>query len=379
MNDRALKNITVGTKEIHNENFNITAASEVMAIFCLAKNIADLKLRLSNILIAYDVNGKPLYAKDLNVVGAMAVLLKDAIKPNVVQTLEGNPVIVHGGPFANIAHGCNSVIATDMGLKLSDYVITEAGIGSDLGALKFFDIKCRANDIYPDATVLVCTMKALKYNGYEEDVTKLNLKALESGISNLNAHIDILKSFTDNVIVCINKYDNDYEEELNFVIDYCNSLGISCVMSDAYTKGGEGAVKLAESVLELTKNKVDSKLLYDVNESIMDKVNKIVVNLYGAEEVVYKDEVLDIINKLHEDGLDKLPICIAKNQYSLSDDKSVLGRPKNYTATVTNIEVSNGAGFIVVYLGGIIKMPGLPKVPNYVNYDLDDNGKILSK
>ncbi len=370
MNDRALKSVTLGTKEIHDDGFVITAASEVMAIFCLAKDIKDLKNRLNNILIAYDKDGKPVFAKDLNVVGAMAVLLKDAIRPNVVQTLEENPVIIHGGPFANIAHGCNSVIATNLGLSNSDYVVTEAGFGSDLGALKFFDIKCRENNIYPNATVLVCTIKALKYNGND---------SLKSGINNLGAHIDIVKNFTNNIIVCINKYDTDSKEDIEYVFNYCKELNIKCVLSSAFVDGSDGAIELANEVLKLCDVLEDKKIIYDINDSIKVKVNKIIKDLYGADDVIYTDKALLDIECLENNNLDKLPICIAKNQYSLSDDKNKLGRPTNYVSTVTKVEVANGAGFIVIYLGNIIKMPGLPKVPNYVNYDLDDLGNIIIK
>lgn len=378
VNDRALKNIiiSVGDNE-RKEGFNITAASEIMAIFCLAKNLKDLKNKLGNILIAFDINGKPLFAKDLKIEGAMTVLLKEAIKPNLVQTLEHNPVIIHGGPFANIAHGCNSIIATKLGLKLSDYVITEAGFGADLGALKFLDIKCRLNDIYPDAIVLVATIKALKYNGYCLDYTKEDIKALEKGIVNLQAHLDNLKKFTNNVIVCLNKYSNDTNNEIAYVRDYCEKQKIQFAISTAYTDGGHGATELAQKVCQLCANKYQKYELYNIEDSIQEKIKKIVIDIYGAGKINYSDNALKEISIIEKNKLDKLPICIAKTQYSLSDDKEKLGRPIDYEVTVKDVKLYNGAGFITIYLGNIITMPGLPKIPNYEKIDIDDTGNII--
>ncbi len=378
VNDRALKNIIVSVNDNeHKEGFNITAASEVMAVFCLAKDIWDLKEKLGNILVAYSVDGKPIFAKDLKVNGAMAVLLKEAIKPNLVQTLENNPVIIHGGPFANIAHGCNSIMATKLGLTLSDYVVTEAGFGADLGALKFFDIKCRLNDIYPDAVVLVVTMKALKHNGYSQDITKLDIESLRKGLPNLQAHLDNLRKFTNNIVVCINKYSNDYEDEIQEVVNYCNTQNVKVAISTAYVDGGLGAVNLANEVLDIIDNKSSKVVLYDVKEKIKDKISKIVIDMYGAGNIVYSDKALKEIKILEENNLDHLPVCIAKTQYSLSDDKDKLGRPMGYEVTVRDIKLYNGAGFITVYLGSIITMPGLPKVPNYEQIDIDSEGNIV--
>lgn len=378
VNDRALKNIIISVGDIERkEGFNITAASEVMAIFCLAKDLKDLKNKLGNILIAFDVNGKPLFARDLHVEGAMTVLLKEAIKPNLVQTLEHNPVIIHGGPFANIAHGCNSIIATKLGLKLGDYVITEAGFGADLGALKFLDIKCRLNDIYPDAIVLVVTMKALKYNGNCEDYNNADIEALGKGIVNLQAHIDNLRKYTDNLIVCINKYSNDSIEELNYVKRYCEKQNINVAISTAYIDGGKGAVDLANKVCDIVNKETRKFELYNVEESIKEKIEKVVCNIYGAGSIKYSEKALKEIEIIEKNHLNKLPICVAKTQYSLSDDKDKLGRPIGYEVTVKDVKLYNGAGFITIYLGNIITMPGLPKIPNYEKIDIDENGNIV--
>lgn len=363
-NDRALKDITIHSKNYERkEKFDITAASEIMAILCLAKNIDDLKTKLDNILIGYTKDSNPLFAKDLNVTGSMLVILKDAIKPNLVQTLEHNPVIIHGGPFANIAHGCSSIIATNTALKLGDYCITEAGFGSDLGALKFFDIKCRANNLMPDATILVTTIKALKYNGHD---------SLEEGITNLEAHLNILKNVTNNIIVCLNKYENDTDEEISFVRDYCHKVNVRFAISTAYIDGGAGAFSLADEVLSIT-TKEKYHELYDVNISLEEKISRIVKDIYHAKKINYTEESLSIIEELKNNQLDKLPIVIAKTQYSISDNKDLLGNPKDYEVTVKNIKVYNGAGFITIYLGNIITMPGLPKKPNYEKINLINN------
>ena len=365
INDRALKNITINSKDYkRKEKFDITAASEIMAILCLSKNKEDLKNRLDNILIAYTKENQPIFASELNVTGSMLVILKDAIKPNLVQTLEHNPVIIHGGPFANIAHGCSSIIATNTALKLGDYCITEAGFGSDLGALKFFDIKARINNHKKaDVTVLVTTIKALKYNG-NDDLTK--------GISNLKAHIDILKNITKNIIVCLNKFTTDTEEEIEFVKNYSLNEGVKFSVSTAFTDGGKGAVDLAEQVLSIN-NLEDYYELYHNKISLETKINSILIDIFKATKIHYSSEALKTIEYLKSNNLDNLPICIAKTQYSISDNKDLLGNPKDYEVTIKNIKLYNGAGFITIYLGNIITMPGLPSSPNYEKIDLIDN------
>lgn len=364
VNDRALKDITINSKNYtRKEKFDITAASEIMAILCLAKDMDDLKVKLDRILIGYSKDGKPLFAKDLNVTGSMQVLLMDAIKPNLVQTLEHNPVIIHGGPFANIAHGCSSVIATTTAMKLGDYCITEAGFGSDLGALKFFDIKCRETGLMPDATVLVTTIKALKYNGNDN---------IEEGIVNLKAHIDILKNMTKNIIVCLNKYDNDTDEDIEFVEKYCKEQKVKFAVSTAYKDGGVGAIPLAEEVLAMTKTEKYKKL-YDVKIPVEEKIDRIVKDIFKASKVNYSEEAKTILDSLKANKLDNLPVVVAKTQYSISDNKDVLGNPEGYEVTVRNVKLYNGAGFITIYLGSIIAMPGLPKKPNYEKIYIEDN------
>lgn len=364
VNDRALKDLTIHSKDYERkEKFDITAASEIMAILCLSKDINDLKNKLDNILLAYTKDNQPVFLRSLNITGSLLVLLKDAIKPNLVQTLEHNPVIIHGGPFANIAHGCSSFIATNTALKLSDYCITEAGFGSDLGALKFFDIKCRNNNLMPHATVLVTTIKALKYNGYDN---------LSDGIFNLKAHIDILKHFTNNIVVCLNKFDNDKKEDIEFVRNYCKEQNVRFAISTAYKDGGAGAIELANEILAIA-NQEEYKPLYDVNASLQEKIRSIIEDVYKASKINYTDEALNVIRMLENNNLDKLPICIAKTQYSISDNKDKLGYPKNYEVTIKNIKLYNGAGFITIYLGNIITMPGLPKQPNYEKIYLEQN------
>ena len=380
LNDRALRNITIdidGKGLIRHDKFNITAASEIMVILCLAKDIKDLKKRLGNILVAYDMEGNPVYAKDLKVEGALASILKEAIKPNLVQTLENNPVIIHGGPFANIAHGCNSVIATKTALKLADYVVTEAGFGSDLGAEKFLDIKCRLNDIKPSAIVLVATIKALKYNAgvSKEDLLNENVKAVQDGLCNLKAHIDNLKKFNVNIVVALNKYNTDFESEIDVIKKYCESINIPFSISTAYTDGGSGAVNLAETVIKNCGNS-DIKYIYNLDDSIKEKIEKLSKEIYHASNVIYSDDALKEISNLEKLGFDKLPVCIAKTQYSISDDKDKLGYPTDYDITVRKIKLYNGAGFITVLLGDILTMPGLPKEPNYEKIDIDENSKI---
>ena len=375
MNDRALRKVKLSNRD---ESFNITAASEVMSILCLSNDFNELKKKLSNILVAYDVDDKPIYTRDFKLEGSLAVILKDAIKPNLVQTLENNPVIIHGGPFANIAHGCNSIIATKLGLSLSDYVVTEAGFGSDLGAEKFLDIKCRYAGIEPNCIVIVVTIKALKYNALvsKEEILKPNIDALKRGIVNLDAHIDNMLKYTSNLVVALNKYDTDTNEEINYIKEYVEARGVQFAINDSYDKGGEGAIDLANKVVDICENKCDFKLLYDINLSIVEKINKIAEEIYHANKVYYTDESLVKIKNIEKIGYGNLPICIAKTQYSISDDPSKLGYPKNYEVTVKDVNVYTGAGFVVVYLGNIMTMPGLSKHANYENIDIDDNYNI---
>ena len=350
-----------------------------MAILCLANDLEDLKKRLGEIIIGYNRSGEPVKASDLMAQGAMAALLKDAIKPNLVQTLEYTPCFIHGGPFANIAHGCNSVQATKLAMKLSDYTITEAGFGADLGAEKFMDIKCRMAGISPDAVVIVATVRALKYNGgvKKTDLKEENVDALKKGIVNLEKHIENMKSFGVPVVVAVNRFDTDSEEELNTVIERCYELGAECALSEVFAKGGEGGLDLAEKVISAVENqKADFKPAYDTDMSIKDKINEIVTKIYGGKGVNYTPKAQKQIARLEELGLDKKPVCMAKTQYSLSDNAKLLGRPENFEITVSNVRISNGAGFIVVETGNIMVMPGLPKVPAADNIDVDADGKI---
>ena len=384
MNDRALRHVVVGMGGKVNgipreDGFMITVASEVMAILCLANDLEDLKNRLGEIIIGYNRSGEPVKASDLKAQGAMAALLKDAIKPNLVQTLEYTPCFIHGGPFANIAHGCNSVQATKLAMKLSDYTITEAGFGADLGAEKFMDIKCRMAGISPDAVVIVATVRALKYNGgvKKTDLKEENVDALKKGIVNLEKHIENMKSFGVPVVVAVNRFDTDSEEELNTVIERCHELGAECALSEVFAKGGEGGLDLAEKVISAVENqKADFKPAYDTDMSIKDKINEIVTKIYGGNGVNYTPKAQKQIARLEELGLDKKPVCMAKTQYSLSDNAKLLGRPENFEITVSNVRISNGAGFIVVETGNIMVMPGLPKVPAADNIDVDADGKI---
>ena len=383
INDRSLRNIIIGLGGKINsvpreDHFIITVASEVMAILCLSDNIDDLKSRLGNIIVAYNYNELPVFAKDLKVQGAMAVLLKDAIKPNLVQTLEGTPVIMHGGPFANIAHGCNSVRATKLSLKLGDYCITEAGFGSDLGAEKFFDLKCRLASLKPSAVVLVATIRALKYNGglKKEDLKIENLQALEKGIVNLGAHIEIMKKFGLPVVVAINRFDTDSESEINFVKKYCVDYGTQYAVADVFKRGGDGGKDLALKVCEVCKKGSNFKPLYSIDISIKEKIEKIAKEIYGASGVNYTNRAIKSINEIEKLSLNK-PICISKTQYSLSDDPQKLGRPTNFKITVNDVSISNGAGFVVVYAGNIMTMPGLPRIPAAEEIDIDKNGNII--
>ena len=384
MNDRVLRNIVVGLGSkvdgtVREDHFVITVASEIMAVLCLATDMKDLKERLGKMVVAYNYQGQPVTASDINAVGSMAALLKDALKPNLIQTLEHTPALVHGGPFANIAHGCNSVRATKTALKMADYVITEAGFGADLGAEKFFDIKCRKSGLKPDAVVLVATVRALKYNGGvpKTELSAENLDALKKGIVNLEKHIENMKSFGVPVVVAVNRFDTDSEEELNTVIERCHELGAECALSEVFAKGGEGGLELAEKVISAVENqKADFKPAYDTDMSIKDKINEIVTKIYGGKGVNYTPKAQKQIARLEELGLDKKPVCMAKTQYSLSDNAKLLGRPENFEITVSNVRISNGAGFIVVETGNIMVMPGLPKVPAADNIDVDADGKI---
>ena len=386
MNDRALRHVVVGMGGKVNgipreDGFMITVASEIMAILCLANDLEDLKKRLGEIIIGYNRSGEPVKASDLKAQGAMAALLKDAIKPNLVQTLEYTPCFIHGGPFANIAHGCNSVQATKLAMKLSDYTITEAGFGADLGAEKFMDIKCRMAGISPDAVVIVATVRALKYNGgvKKTDLKEENVDALKKGIVNLEKHIENMKSFGVPVVVAVNRFDTDSEEELNTVIERCHELGAECALSEVFAKGGEGGLDLAGKVISAIENqKADFKPAYDTDMSIKDKINEIVTKIYGGKGVNYTPKAQKQIARLEELGLDKKPVCMAKTQYSLSDNAKLLGRPENFEITVSNVRISNGAGFIVVETGNIMVMPGLPKVPAADNIDVDADGKMVS-
>lgn len=383
MNDRALRNIVIGLGGKVNgipreDHFIITVASEVMAILCLANDISDLKKRLGNILVAYTYSGQPVYAKDIKANGAMTALLKDAIKPNLVQTLEGTPAIMHGGPFANIAHGCNSVRATKLALKLADYCITEAGFGSDLGAEKFLDIKCRYAGIKPNAIVIVATTRALKYNGGvpKSEVSEKNLDALKKGIVNLGVHIENMRKYNVPVIVAINQFGTDTEQELNFIEDYCRQNGADFALSNVFGKGGEGGVELANKVVEACEKDSDFAPLYDINLTIKEKIDVIAKNIYGASKVNYTPAAEKAITEIAALGGDKLPVCVAKTQYSLSDNPALLGAPKNFEITVRNLSLSNGAGFVVVYTGDIMTMPGLPKAPAAHSIDVNEDGRI---
>ena len=380
MNDRALRNVVVGLGGKVNgtpreDHFIITVASEVMAILCLADGIEDLKKRLGDILIAYNYSGEPVYARDIKADGAMTVLLKDAIKPNLVQTLENTPALMHGGPFANIAHGCNSVTATKLALKLADYCITEAGFGSDLGAEKFLDIKCRFAGLKPSAIVVVATSRALKYNAGvpKSECGEPNLEALKNGICNLGVHIENMRKYNVPVVVAINRFLTDTEEELEFIKNYCNEKGADFALSDVFANGGDGGRELALKVCEAVEKPSDFKPIYPLELSIKDKIKAIAENIYGASGVVYTTAAEKAIKEISSLGGDKLPVCIAKTQYSLSDNPALLGAPKDFTITVRNATLSNGAGFVVVYTGDIMTMPGLPKVPAAERVDVEDN------
>ncbi len=367
LNDRALRNITINSKYNRNETYNITVASEIMAILCLSNDIDDLKKNIGNILIGYDINDKMIFARDLNCVGAIALILKDAIKPNLVQTLENNPAIIHGGPFANIAHGCNSIIATKLALSLSDYVVTEAGFGSDLGAEKFLDIKCPKANIKPNCIVINATVRSLKYNGEN---------SLEKGIVNLKKHIENMSKYTKNIIVCINKFEFDTNEEIEYIINYVTNLGYEVEVCNSYKEGGLGAVELAKKIINICDKEVDYKPLYDYNKTITEKINIICKEIYGANNVLISDEIKQKIIKIEENEFGNLPICIAKTQYSFSDNPKLLGAPYNFDMTVTDIKLSSGAGFVVVLMGNVMTMPGLAKESAFLKMDIDNYGNI---
>lgn len=384
MNDRALRNIVIGLGGKVDgvpraDSFQITVASEVMAILCLSADLADMKERLGRILVAYDLDGNPVYAKDLGANGAMTAILKDALKPNLVQTLENTPAFIHGGPFANIAHGCNSIRATRLALKLGDYCITEAGFGSDLGAEKFFDIKCRYGGLKPDCVVLVATVRALKYNGgvAKADLTEENLDALSKGIVNLQVHIENMQKYGVPVVVAINRFATDTDAELAFVQEFCEKLGADFSLAEVFAKGGEGGKDLAEQVCRtIETKKSDFHVLYDTKLSIPEKIEKIAKEIYRADGVNITAQAAKAISQIEALGHSELPVCIAKTQYSLSDDPSLLGKPENFKITVRDVTLSAGAGFIVVLTGNIMTMPGLPKSPAALRIDCDNDGNI---
>lgn len=385
MNDRSLRHIIVGLGKkgdgvMRESGFDITVASEIMAILCLATDIEDLKARLSRMVVAYNSKGETVTAGDLLATGAMALLLKDAIKPNLVQTLENTPAIIHGGPFANIAHGCNSVMATQTALKLGEYVVTEAGFGADLGAEKFFDIKCRYAGLKPDVAVIVATVRALKMNGgvAKDNLAEENLDALKAGSANLLRHLDNVAKYGVPAVVAINRFPTDTEAELELLRDLCKEKGIDVVLSEVFAKGGEGGMELAKEVVNICENqKSDFHTLYDVNDSIEDKMNTIATEIYGADGVDFTADALKQVRELEKLGLDRLPICVAKTQYSFTDDPKKLGAPKNFRITVREVKVSAGAGFIVVLTGSIMTMPGLPKVPAANGMDILSDGTII--
>lgn len=384
LNDRQLRVVNTGLSGEKGlvprmDKFDITVASEVMAILCLSKDIIDLKRRLGKIIVGYRKDNSPIFASDLKAEGSMAVLLKDAMMPNLVQTLEHTPAIIHGGPFANIAHGCNSVVATKIALKLSDYVITEAGFGADLGAEKFLDIKCRNLDIKPDAVVIVATIKALKYHGGipKEDITNENIEGLDKGLHNLYCHIDNIKNkFGLNVIVALNKYSHDTDKEIKYLEDKLAQHDVSLSIVTSYTEGSAGAIDIANTLVELTNQPSTLNYIYDINESIESKIEKIATKVYHAKGVIYDDKATEQIKELVKLGYDKLPICIAKTQYSLSDDPKNLECRNDYNIRIRSIEIKNGAGFIVALAGKIMTMPGLPKVPAAENITLNENIEI---
>ncbi|MGQ1928557.1 formate--tetrahydrofolate ligase [Ornithobacterium rhinotracheale] len=383
MNDRTLRQIIIGVGDnngvVRQDGFNITPASEIMAILCLSENFSDLKERLGNIYVADTFDGKPVFARDLKVVGAMAILLKDAIKPNLVQTLEGNPAIIHGGPFASIAQGTNTAIATKMGLSLSNYVVTEAGFGADLGAEKFLDIKCTSAGLSPDAAVVVATVRALRHHGgaSKDELQNPDLEKLKLGFPNLEKHIENVQKFNLKPVVAINLFPNDSEEELQYIIDKCAEKGVKAVVAEGFAKGGDGMEDLAKAVVEIAENNTEKFTpIYNVNDSVEDKINKIATEIYGAKSVKYLAKAKRQIKELQKNGFDKLPVCMVKTPKSLSDDDKKLGRPEGFFVTVREFEIAAGAGFIIPMLGDAMRMPGLPPVPAAEGMDIDDQGVI---
>ncbi len=384
LNDRQLRRVNTGLSGEKNiipreDAFDITVASEVMAILCLATDIEDLKNRLGNIVIGYNQKNNPIFAKDLKAEGAMAVLLKDAIKPNLVQTLEHSPAIIHGGPFANIAHGCNSIIATKTAMKLADYAITEAGFGADLGAEKFLDIKCRQANIQPNVVICVATIKALKYHGgvSKEHILEENMEAVEKGMSNLYKHVDNIRGkFGLNIIVAINKYNTDSEKEIEFVQNELEKRKIMSSVVESWAKGGEGAIDISNKIIEVAEKETEFEYMYSLKETIVEKINNVAMRIYGAKGVIYPEDVTKKIEKIEEMGYGNLPICIAKTQYSLSDDAKNLECDEPFEINVRDVELKAGAGFIVVLAGKIMTMPGLPKIPAAESIDIDENRKI---
>ncbi len=383
MNDRSLRNIVIGMGSksdgfVREDHFVITVASEIMAVLCLSEDLADLKKRLARIIVAYDLEGKPVTAKDLNAVGAMAALLKDAIKPNLVQTLEHTPVLIHGGPFANIAHGCNSVVATRTDLKLGDYCITEAGFGADLGAEKFLDIKCRISGLRPNAVVLVATIRALKYKGGvpKADLGQKNIEAMKKRSGNLLRHIANIRKYGLPLAVTINRFGTDTDAEIEALREICRSVNVPFTVSEVFAKGGEGATELAEELCRLCEQPSDFRMIYEDGDTPEEKIRKLATEIYGAGDVAFSADALKELKRLHELGMDNLPVCMAKTQYSFSDDPKLLGAPEGYTFHIRDVYVSAGAGFIVALAGTIMSMPGLPKTPAAFNIDVDEEGKI---
>ena len=384
MNDRSLRNMVIGLGGTANgipreTGFKITAASEVMAILCMSSSIKDLKERLGNLLVGYTYDKKPVFARDLKAHGAMAALLKDAIKPNLVQTTEGTPAIIHGGPFANIAQGTNTILGTKMGMSLSDIVVTEAGFAADLGAEKFIDIKCRESGLRPNAIVIVATIKALRYHGGVgvKDIGKVNLDAVRKGFENLEKHIENVKLFGITPVIAINKFVDDSQEEIDFVKKACEDLGAKAFTCEVWAKGGDGAIELAKEIEKLVEEKTEIKFMYDKEDSIEDKITKIAMNLYGAKKVEFSTRASSDIARIEDIGLANLPICIAKTQKSISDNPALRGRPENFTFKVREVELSSGAGFIIPISGSMMLMPGLPEVPSSESIDIDDDGNII--
>lgn len=383
MNDRALRHITVGqggrTDGVQREDgFNITAASEIMAVLCLSNDLAELKENIANIMVAYDTQGEPIYVRDLGCADAVAILLKDAMKPNLIQSLEHTPALVHGGPFANIAHGCNSIMASKLALSLADYAVTEAGFGSELGAEKFIDIKCRRAGIAPDAAVLVSTIRSLKYNGGadKESIASPDLAALQKGIVNLGGHIEILQNFGLNPVVALNRFSFDSDDEIAFVRDYCKQRGVQMAICENFAKGGEGALELARLVIDECERAKELKFAYELSDDTASKIEKIATKIYGASEVVFELEAQKALQHIKALGLERLNVCIAKTQYSFSDDAKALGRARGFKLSVKDLQIRTGAGFIVAVCGKIMLMPGLPKVPNALNMKITDDGVI---